>query len=346
MVDPTIALTISIAALLAAGLLFWPERGLYFLWKQHSRLSQRVLIEDILKHVHKFEMKGRPAAVESAAGAAQVSMDEAVDLIAVMERRGLLRHDDGLLTLTSKGRDLALHVLRTHRLWERYLAEQTGYHESEWHLRAEEAEHRLSPQETEDLSAQLGNPTHDPHGDPIPTAQGRIYEHGGQSLNEMPLDRSLKIVHLEDEPPAVYAQLTAEGLHLGGRIRILERTPERIRFWANGNEVVLAPVVAANISVVEAPDDAPVLESTTRCLSDLELGQSAVVSGVSPACRGLERRRFLDLGILPGTPIAAEMISPGGDPTAYRVRGSLIALRRDQARHIHVIEEGVAADVA
>jgi Fe2+ transport system protein FeoA len=45
---------------------------------------------------------------------------------------------------------------------------------------------------------------------------------------------------------------------------------------------------------------------------------------------------MMDLGILPGTTVTAEMISPGGDPTAYRIRGALVALRKDQAEHIRI----------
>jgi DtxR family Mn-dependent transcriptional regulator len=73
-------------------------------------------------------------------------------------------------------------------------------------------------------------------------------------------------------------------------------------------------------------------------LSSLMPGEAGEVAGISRACHGPERRRLMDLGILPGTPIEAEMSSPSGDPTAYRVRGALIALRREQADLIHVTQ--------
>ena len=66
-------------------------------------------------------------------------------------------------------------------------------------------------------------------------------------------------------------------------------------------------------------------------LSVLKLGDVGRVVEISPRCVGAARRRFLDLGILPGTLIRAEMVSPGGDPTAYRIRGALIGLRQEQA---------------
>jgi Fe2+ transport system protein FeoA len=72
-------------------------------------------------------------------------------------------------------------------------------------------------------------------------------------------------------------------------------------------------------------------------LDQLQKGQSALVEDLS--CTGLNRRRMMDLGILPGTRIEIEMISPLGDPTAYRIRGAVIALRREQARTISIALE-------
>jgi DtxR family Mn-dependent transcriptional regulator len=71
-------------------------------------------------------------------------------------------------------------------------------------------------------------------------------------------------------------------------------------------------------------------------LSGLKPGERTRVVSLSPACRGPERRRLLDLGFVPGTLVEVEMVSPGGDPTAYRVRGTVIALRREQAGLIRV----------
>lgn len=72
-------------------------------------------------------------------------------------------------------------------------------------------------------------------------------------------------------------------------------------------------------------------------LDQLQKGQSALVEDLS--CTGLNRRRMMDLGILPGTRIEIEMISPLGDPTAYRIRGAVIAPRREQARTISIALE-------
>lgn len=347
MIDPLLALIFAALAAGLTGIIFWPEKGLFQRWTSRRLQTERVLSEDALKHIHKGEMKGRKATLESVAGAAQVTLDGAGALLSRMEAQGLVTVQDSQFLLTPEGRGYALHVIRTHRLWERFLADKTGYEHAEWHRQAEEYEHRLSPLEADALSAKLGNPTHDPHGDPIPTSEGKLVEHGGESLTSMPLDRRLKIVHIEDEPPAVYAQLVAEGLYPGMIVRVTENVENRVRFWADGEESVLAPIIASNISVQLVPEEeAPPQVEKRRRLSEAELGSSVRVLNVSPACRGLQRRRFMDLGILPGTQIDVQMRSPGGDPTAYRIRGSTIALRRDQAGLINVTPLVTESEVA
>lgn len=335
MPDPAQALSIALLFLAGAGLLFWPQRGLFYRWQQARRASERVRTEDVLKYLLQCQMQGRRPTVEGVAGILRLSRDDATALLARMESASLLSAAHGEIELTPAGRDSALHIVRAHRLWERYLADFTGYGEAEWHEQAERFEHILLPAEADALSAQLGNPTHDPHGDPIPDITGRYIPHGGHPLTSLTLGRPARIVHIEDEPEAIYAQLVAEGLYPGQIVRLVEISPQRVRFWANGDEHLLAPLLAANISVAPAPAEAPIAASGVT-LSSLVPGQQARVTSLSPRCRGVERRRMLDLGILPGTVITAELVSPGGDPTAYDVRGALIALRREQAQLINV----------
>jgi DtxR family Mn-dependent transcriptional regulator len=339
MPNPTIALLIA-ALVTAAGLvLLWPERGLLSRWRQVQRNSERTLIEDALKHIYKYQTKENCPTAESVAGALHITKDQAAELLAKMEARELLQRQGDSICLTFPGRQYALHIIRAHRLWERYLAEETGFSEAEWHNRADRLEHRVSVGEVDALSAQLGDPTHDPHGDPIPTAKGKMMAQAGQPLTAASPEEPLCIVHLEDEPEAVYAQLVAEGLHLGMQVRLLEVSAQRVRFWADGDEHVVAPIVASNISIVPLPEEAADEALPGERLSNLKPGEAGEVAGISHACRRPDRRRLMDLGILPGTLIEAEMNSPGGDPTAYRIRGALIALRREQAEFIHINQQ-------
>jgi DtxR family Mn-dependent transcriptional regulator len=314
----------------------WPRRGVLARWQAAQALAARSRREDALKHVLKAEAGNLQPTTESVAGALGFSHAKAAELLRQLEAGGLVSFDQGRLRLRTKGRELALHVIRAHRLWESYLAEQTGVAEEEWHARAERQEHLLSPQATAALAAQLGHPTRDPHGDAIPEADGALPAERGQSLNTFPPHTPLVITHVEDEPTAVYAQLSAEGLRPGVRVSVNEKSPQHIRFRADGREHELTPMLANNITAAPLPEVSLKDLEEDLFLNSLKPGQSARVIELSPACRGLERRRLLDLGFVAGTTVTVEMISPGGDPTAYRLRGTVVALRRDQAGLIRV----------
>ncbi|NKQ37258.1 MAG: DtxR family transcriptional regulator [Chloroflexi bacterium] len=336
--NPLVALLAGIAFVGFLALIFWPDKGLYWRWQQSRRLTQRVLTEDALKHIHEDEMAGRTPTIVSIAGSLHISQNETAVLLTHMQDEGLLQIEGESIELTPEGRSAALHIIRAHRLWEQHLAEETGYHEVEWHTIAEAQEHELSTAELDDIATRLGNPTHDPHGDPIPTAEGKVIIPQGQPLSTLPANSTARIVHVEDEPEIVYAQLAAEGLYPGMIVHVIETSPQRILFWVNGDEHILAPMLAANVSVV--PVETAVVEESdlTGCttLSCLQPGEAGEVVVLSPACRGAERRRFLDLGILPGAKITVEFRSPGGDPTAYNIREASIALRQDQTDLIKV----------
>lgn len=338
MTSPSFSLLLLAAVFAVAVLLFRPDRGLVPRLRQARRLASRITMEDALKHVHESEYRGYPATLQSLAGALSISGNEATVLATRMAERGLLRAAGEGLAPTVEGREYALQVIRAHRLWERYLAEETGVAEASWHAKAERREHRLTRPMTDALAARLGHPRYDPHGDPIPTARGEIPSRGDAiPLSELSPDGAARIAHIEDEPAAAYAQIVAEGLHAGMEVRATESTAERIRFWADGEEHILAPVLAAGISVVPLPaSGAADVEVPSEKLSTLLPGQTAEIIAISRACRGLERRRLMDLGVIPGTKIEAIMRSPSGDPTAYRLRGTTIAIRRRQAERIRI----------
>jgi len=337
MPDPLLFLIIA-AAFTAIGLyIFWPDRGPFWRWKRTREMTERVLIEDALKHIQDCEIESQHPSLKSLAGTLNVSTNQAAEVVANLEAHNLIEMQGPDFRLTPDGRDYALRIIRAHRIYERYLADQTGFEESEWHTRANHLEHQLSPAEVEQLAYQLGNPTHDPHGDPIPMADGTlVYPEDRAALTQLPLNTPVRIVHMEDEPEAVYAQLVAEGLHVGQEVRLLETSPQRVRFWAGGDEHILAPILAANIAVVPITESPEVEEFSGEPLTNLKPGQGAQVVALSPRIRGAERRRLMDLGFLPGTTIEVEMESAGGDPIGYRVRGAVIALRKSQAQLISV----------
>ena len=345
MIGPLLSLSAVLATLALAVALFWPVRGLFWRGRRLMRSSERVRIEDALKHAYDCEYRKTPCTLLSLAGALSLSGSRAAALVARLEELRLVEEAGGAYRLTGDGRGEALRVVRIHRLWERYLSDETGLDPTEWHATADEREHSTSPQEADSLALRMGQPRYDPHGDPIPTADGEIAPRRGKPLSEADVGEVAEIVHIEDEPASIYAQLVAEGLYPGMRVRLLEKTPQRVRFEGEAEEHVLAPVLAANLTVIVL-DEAVADEGALRSLSALAPGENARVTGLSALCRGLERRRLLDLGIVPGTRVSAELTSPSGDPTAFRVRGALVALRREQADLVHISEGGAAAGEA
>ena len=347
MVDPGIALVVFFGVTLLLAVLVWPRLGIAPRLLRLSRLDERVRLEDALKHVFTCQQGGQMSSLESLAGRLEISTGQAASLLSRLAEMGLVRMEGDGLTLTSDGAQTAIRIVRTHRLWERYLADRTGVPPVEWHDQAERMEHSLSAEQTDLLESRLGHPSWDPHGDPIPTSDGEIPPAPGIGLLGADPGRAVEIVHLEDEPREIYDALLDDGLALGGRLDVVARTDRGVLVRAGGREWTLGPVAARNISVRELPLGERA-ESTGMTLLDAPQGKPVRVVDISGACRGTQRRRLLDLGVVRGTEITPELVSAAGDPVAYRIRGALIALRDTQASWIAVerIDNHDAAEVA
>ncbi len=129
--------------------------------------------------------------------------------------------------------------------------------------------------------------------------------------------------------------MLAQGRYLGGRLEVLARDNQRVRVVSGGRESSVDLVDARNVTVrVLAEGESA--QGPSETLADLAPGEVGRVLDLSPACRGPQRRRLLDLGVVKGTEITAEMVSAAGNPVAYVIRGALIALRRGQAEWVLV----------
>ena len=316
-------------------LLFWPRKGLInTLW--NGKRTKRVLREDALKHIYTSKLDGLNPTMESVAGTLHITRDRVAKLLAEMQEKQLLQIMENEFCLTSNGQEYALRIIRAHRLWEQHLADATGFSEVEWHTSADHYEHVLTTDQVNSLATQLGHPTHDPHGDAIPTTEGRIQSQKSRPLTSIIPGELVQIVHVEDEPRSLYAQLVAKGIYPGMIVQVIEVSEQEIRISADGDKCVLTPILATKISVGNTLTKDVTESAYRQRLSKLNPGKQAKVIGISRSCRGFERRRFMDLGILPGTIIEAELRSPNGDPTAYRVRETVIALRREQSELIYI----------
>jgi DtxR family Mn-dependent transcriptional regulator len=344
MVHPAIALLLTGILIIVVAIMLWPRRGLVPLVLRALRSGQRESTEDALKHLYDCEYRGLLGSIQSIAGSLELSTSKVAKLVERLEAMQLIRTEQAGLRLTSEGRSYALRILRIHRLWETFLAERTGFEEAEWHFQADRREHATSAAQLQQLVLTTGNPRFDPHGDPIPTEHGEVPAQRGQPLSDCEAGDEVMIVHVEDEPEAIYAQLRAQNVRVNQRITIMDKSSERIRIELDGEEQVMAPIVAGNVWVTPSPKGAP--SDFGDRLSSLRIGESRTCVSISPACQGLQRRRLLDLGLVPGTEVTAVMKSPSGDPTGYRIRGAVIALRSDQADLIRVQRMSNGEDVS
>ena len=127
--------------------------------------------------------------------------------------------------LTGRGRAVALEVIRHHRLLELFLVESLGMGWDEVHAEAERLEHALSEELEELIAAKLGNPTLDPHGDPIPSRDLTIAADTSLSLYTLEPGRQARFVRVSDENPEMLRFLSERGIAPGAQLELIERQP-------------------------------------------------------------------------------------------------------------------------
>src|SRR4051812_4700209 len=143
-----------------------------------------------------------------------------------LAEHGLATHEPYRgVRLTSEGEKIALEVLRHHRLLELYLSEHLGVPWDRVHDEAEALEHVISEDLEARIAAKLGNPTHDPHGDPIPSAELVIDEGDTQALEALPVGACGRFVRVSDADPTMLRWLHAQGIELGAALEVVDRQP-------------------------------------------------------------------------------------------------------------------------
>ncbi len=314
-------------------LLFRPIKGWFWILRKNFKSNEKTIIEDILKQLYHFENSGNKVDMKTLVQMLDFKNTRIVEAIKKMTINDLIYFESDILKLSETGREYALRIVRVHRLWERYLADKTGFNKTEWHDRAEMMEHKLNHEETNTLAAHLGNPKFDPHGDPIPTKTGKMAQVNGLELPLLPVNTIGRITHIEDEPEVIYKQILAENIHIGSLIRVIENNSTRIVFQSEGEEFKLAPIVAANLTVSPIEKEV-VIEDNIARLSSLNENETAKIIRISKESRGESRRRLLDLGFVKGADISIDLMNPLGEPHAYLIKGTSIALRKDQAAKI------------
>src|SRR5438876_5662809 len=216
-----------------------------------------VAVEDYAKAIYALSHDGRDAVTTTAlAVRLGVTPASASAMVKRLDDMGLARHAPYHgVELTDRGSQLALEIIRHHRLLERYLAEELGVPWDRVHDEAEVLEHVLSEELEELIAAKLGHPTRDPHGDPIPTADGRIDEAPTAALHDLDAGACGLFVRVSDSDPEMLRYLAARGIAPGDRFEVVEKQPFDGPLFARfGNDVhVLGGALAKAMRVEVDP---------------------------------------------------------------------------------------------
>lgn len=175
----------------------------------------RIAIEDYVKAIYSHtEWQSEPITPGVLATRLGLAASSVTEMIKKLAAQGLVRHEPyGAIELTRDGTALALRQVRRHRLIETWLVQRMGYAWDEVHDEAEVLEHTMSDRLLEAIDEQLGRPARDPHGDPIPTAEGTVDRPDAVTLAEA--SRGGRIVRISDRDPLLLRHLEAKGLVLG-----------------------------------------------------------------------------------------------------------------------------------
>jgi len=181
-------------------------------------------MEDYLKAIYELGEEGvTTQALADALKISPASVTGMLKKLAALKLVAYTRYQGA--GLTPAGRQVALEVVRHHRLIETYLAQALGYGWHEVHDEAERLEHHISEAFEERIAELLGHPTHDPHGDPIPQRDGSIPDRPGQPLSEVAVGATIEIVRITKQEREVLRYLAEHNLRPGTVATVLAREP-------------------------------------------------------------------------------------------------------------------------
>ncbi|MHA7272006.1 metal-dependent transcriptional regulator [Arthrobacter sp. TMT4-20] len=184
-------------------------------------------VQDYVKVIYTFtEWQDRPITASQLAARLSVANSSASEMVRKLMDLGLVSHEPySSVELTADGLHLALTMVRRHRLLETFLVNELGYRWDEVHDEAELLEHTVSDTFIERLDRKLGHPGRDPHGDPIPTADGKITLPNAHALEELDDGHRGRITRISDANPELLRFLAAESIALDSPVQVLQRKP-------------------------------------------------------------------------------------------------------------------------
>ena len=220
--------------------------------KEPSGPSQSV--EDFLKKVYTLQQDMDRVSTNALADALKITAPSDTDMARRLVEEGTIdyRKYKGI-RLTDKGEQIALKILRRHRLIELYLVQGLGYELHEVHDEAEALEHTVSDRFIEAIATKLGHPEFDPHGDPIPNIEGVMLQRDLQPLSTLPLATPARICRLRMDNPEMLQHSQERGLIMDAELEMLARDPFEgpITLKMQDNEQIVIGHAVASVILVE-----------------------------------------------------------------------------------------------
>ncbi|WP_104118108.1 metal-dependent transcriptional regulator [Arthrobacter sp. B1805] len=210
-------------------------------------------VQDYVKAIYSFtEWQGDAMTATHLAARLSVANSSVTGMVAKLVDLGLAHHRKyGPISLTSSGEALALAMVRRHRLLETFLVTELGYSWDEVHDEAELLEHTVSDAFIERLDAKLGRPRRDPHGDPIPAADGTVHYPPAHRLDDLDDGHLGRLVRVSDDDPDVLRFLDRNGISLDDDLLLAGREVGvrlRLRLGAEAS----APHLAVDTALARA----------------------------------------------------------------------------------------------
>lgn len=228
-------------------------------------------VEDYLKAIYELERRDGAAATSDVAVALDVAPASVTGMIRRLAGQGYLTHVPYRgVQLTDAGRRAALRTIRRHRILESYLTRVLGFPWDRVHAEAERLEHAASDELIERMAAALGHPTSDPHGAPIPTAEGTVDQRLYRRLADLAVGERATMVQVSDKNPELLRYLAEIALQPGAEITLLARAPfdGPLTLRVGASEPLVGPALAEQVLVEQLPaESAPIKRGETRTSS-------------------------------------------------------------------------------
>ena len=222
----------------------------------HGSSGHSESVENFLKAIYSLQQASERVSTNTLAEALTISAPSVTDMAQRMVKDGLVDYQKYRgVVLTDAGAEVALKIIRRHRLIELYLVTELGYELHEVHAEAEALEHAVSDRFIEALSGKLDDPDLDPHGDPIPSAEGVVAQRDLTRLSDLPEGRPGHVARLTTDNPEMLRHILERGFRLNAPVEVLARDPfdGPLTIRLDGEERVVGHAVADTVLVEELP---------------------------------------------------------------------------------------------